>query len=207
MKKFLKGFMYTFLVIFVIGFFSSLGDDSKEEVAQEDEIKPVEEVSASEDESVQEEEETAEEDVVAHEEVEEDEDNEEAVETVAEESEPEEEVVAPDNGILEESALEILEENFAGVGDVEFLEEEMTYVIYPTDPLFVTDLMGIMNGTIALSEWDMVKESMAGLSSSFQELLGNGYIIAVANPVNYDNFILIAMDGVIMFDAISAEVQ
>jgi len=124
---------------------------------------------------------------------------EEPVEEENVEVEPKEEV-ATDIETLEQNALSILEENFEGTADVEFVKEEETFYLTPTDPTFMSELMDTVNGqAYAVESWEALVENQIGFSESMKELF-QGYRIAIRNPANPELSLLVVSDGVVLYD-------
>lgn len=120
---------------------------------------------------------------------------------VADDLVPEEPLVADEpNEDMEEVALQTLQGSFEGAGDVYFNQEYKLYSVVPTDPAFVDDMLYLREGH-NLSEWDYLVNSVVELSSSLVDVLGSGYSVALVNPVNTDNHLILATDGVLVYDA------
>jgi hypothetical protein len=101
---------------------------------------------------------------------------------------------------LEEQALYTLKISYMDIAEVTFDKENMTYTILPTDPNFKNALIQIQAGEFA-SEWDKVEESYKSVSVSVKETVGTGYSVTLANPFNPSNVLLLAMDGVVIYNA------
>lgn len=107
---------------------------------------------------------------------------------------------------LESEALLILQENFAAVGTVTFDSETDSYLITSSDPAFMQEVLGISNGTIPMSNWTTLVDSMVFLSESMQSILGDGYTIIMVNPENHDRYLLEVTDGVVVYDVFSTSI-
>lgn len=117
-----------------------------------------------------------------------------------EEDAKDEEVSAEGQKVLEKLALSILEENMGEFADIEFKETEKMFVLTPTDPAFTVEMLQMMEGTKSHDDWIYMTDSFVTLTESIAGVLGNGYLLAVANPANPDNIIFSAMDGVALYD-------
>lgn len=117
----------------------------------------------------------------------------------AEKAEKEQEEAS--QGILEEMALGLLQDSFEGTGDVDFIQDSKMFTVTPTDSAFTMEILMMLEGTKGLDDWNNLTETMATLSSSFSELLGEGYSVALVNPINTDNYLILAMEGVVLYDA------
>lgn len=124
-------------------------------------------------------------------------------ETATPETEPEPvEAEEPiDNSELEDIALELFQDNFEGTADISFDRETKTYSITPTGSMFETELVMMMEGTKSMDDWNEITVNMEGLSDELLGLLGSGYAVVMVNPANTDNVLLMAMDGVLIYDA------
>lgn len=183
MNEKLKNFVIVFLGVFIaLSVFNVFTDstDSSEDTAEEAEVEVAEGVkSESESES-------------------------ESLEEVAEEVDiPVKEIEIPDTEsqkLLEDMAYDMLVDNFAGMAEIEFNDELKVFFVIPTDPGFTSEVLMVMDGSLPISEWDTMVDSMISLSSSFTDLLGEGYGLALANPINPENTIVLVADGILLFD-------
>ena len=92
-------------------------------------------------------------------------------------------------------ALDIMQENFAGIATVDVDKELKIYSITPTDSGFITDLNNVINGDPdAIDSWDTMVANMQDLSTNVSEI-APGYSIALVNPVNTENVLLLFIDG------------
>ena len=185
MNEKLKNFVIVFLGVFIaLSVFNVFTDstDSSEDTAEEAEVEVAEGVkSESESESES-----------------------EPLEEVAEEVDiPVKEIEIPDTEsqkLLEDMAYDMLVDNFAGMAEIEFNDELKVFFVIPTDPGFTSEVLMVMDGSLPISEWDTMVDSMISLSSSFTDLLGEGYGLALANPINPENTIVLVADGILLFD-------
>lgn len=104
---------------------------------------------------------------------------------------------------LEASAVDILEENFGDGMLIIVDSEEKIFQMTPVTPAFTTELVMIVDGKSSREPWDGLVESMASMSKSFSELLGEGYDIVLMNPLNSDNFIIHVADGEVIYNALA----
>lgn len=124
-------------------------------------------------------------------------------EPVTAQDEPQE--IDIDIEFLEESVLIILEENFEGFAEVEFVKEEETFYLTPTDPAIISELMDAIDGqAYAVEGWEGLVESQIGLSESIKELLP-GYWISLRNPANPELSLLVVSDGIVLYDFLKDE--
>ena len=119
------------------------------------------------------------------------------------EGEPEEvEEELQDNEALEQLALAIMQDNFEGMADIEFVQEEKTFYITPTDPAFTVEVVNAFEGDPgALEGWNGLVDSFKGMSETMGETLP-GYWISLRNPVNLENVLLIVSDGSVIYNFI-----
>lgn len=102
---------------------------------------------------------------------------------------------------LEQMALGVMEESFAGLAEVSFDRDSKLYTITPTDPAFEQELVMMNEGILGQEEWDILVENFAFMSDSAKGLIGNGYSIALINPSNSDKYLLMITDGKVEYDA------
>ena len=101
-----------------------------------------------------------------------------------------------------QAVLSILQKGCAKIGTVHYDESQEAYIITPTDSAFIGDLEYVLDSGDAAS-WNELVDSFAELSGKISETVGSGTSIAMANPVNTNNVILIITDGVVVYDAVS----
>ena len=176
-----------------ISFALLLGDD--EDVAEEapeepivEEVAVVEEVEETEVEEVEE---------VEIPEVEVVEEKPEVVESIEEETEISDE---DRENLLLLLALAMMEENFAGIAEIDYVSEENLITIFPIDEGFADAIMYIETGLLSKDEWYTLRDNYVGMSLSISENIGEGIVISLLNPANADNTILTVVDGVILYD-------
>jgi hypothetical protein len=110
-----------------------------------------------------------------------------------------EEEVIEEPEVSPELYLSIMEENFAGIAEVTYDEENNAFVMLPTDPAFTQELEMILAGTKSIDDWNGMVDSLATMSIEF----GADYVVVMANPVNPDNYILMVGNGVVLYDALN----
>jgi len=110
------------------------------------------------------------------------------------------EEVAPSMTAEEEAMKADFEQSFAGVGDITFDIESKMYIVHPTDPQVAEEIAGMINGTMSKESWYRLVEATVGTSNRILDSMGPGYSVAVANPVNDDNVILLVTDGLVLYD-------
>lgn len=101
-----------------------------------------------------------------------------------------------------QAVLSILQKGCAKIGTVHYDESQEAYIITPTDPAFVQDLGYVLDSGDTTS-WNELVDSFAELSGKISETVGSGTSIAMANPANTSNVILIITDGVVVYDAVN----
>ena len=111
------------------------------------------------------------------------------------------EALAQQQKSKEAVVLGIYQENFEDLMQVTFDEDTKTYEFLSIDPQFISELYGLVAGTVEVSEWDSMVNSFIEMSKSSLEILGNGYGITIINPVNTDNYLLHIIDGIVVYDA------
>lgn len=101
-----------------------------------------------------------------------------------------------------QAVLNILQEGCSKIGTVHYDESQEAYIITPTDSAFIEDLGYVLDSGDTTS-WNELVDSFAELSGKISETVGSGTSIAMANPANTSNVILIITDGVVVYDAIN----
>lgn len=97
--------------------------------------------------------------------------------------------------------LKIFQTNFDDIMEVTLDEDTKTFKFLSTDPEFISELYGLVSGTVDVAEWDFMVESFVDMSINSVEILGDGYGITIINPVNTDNYLLHIIDGIVVYDA------
>lgn len=97
--------------------------------------------------------------------------------------------------------LDIYKDNFVDIMEVTFNEDTKTYEFLSNDPEFISELYGLVAGTVDIAGWNYMVESLVGMSNSSIDILGNGYGITIINPVNTENYLLHIIDGIVVYDA------
>ena len=129
----------------------------------------------------------------------------EAEKVVAEETEEaeEEDVVETEEDrdfrILQAENLAI--EIFEGVAEVHYSEEKNAMMFLPTKEGFIADLVMIDSGLLDKSSWNSLCDTFAEYSITLSEFTGDeSILVCMLNPANEDNYILLAMNGQIIYD-------
>ncbi|MHC5099819.1 hypothetical protein ACYSNN_08345 [Peptoniphilus genitalis] len=108
-----------------------------------------------------------------------------------------------DTSEKESGMLSIFKSSFSGFANVEFNKEYKVYHIIPTDPNFENDAITIYNNSNdpeLMKVWNELIYQFKDGSRLMQEELGDGYGVALVNPSNQDNYLILAKDGVIIYD-------
>lgn len=105
-----------------------------------------------------------------------------------------------------QAVLNILQEGCSKIGTVHYDESQKAYIITPTDSAFIEDLGYVLESGDTTS-WNELVDSFAELSGKISETVGSGTSIAMANPANTSNVILIITDGVVVYDAVSESIN
>lgn len=101
---------------------------------------------------------------------------------------------------LEQFTLAILEDNFEGIAEVEFIKEKETFYLTPLDPGFMAELEDEISGhDYAIGGWESLVESHKQLSHTLSEMLP-GYWLTIRNPADPELLLLIIEDGVVLYD-------
>lgn len=99
-------------------------------------------------------------------------------------------------------------ENFRGTlnqVDTLYYEDSKTYAMKPNDNLFAYELFSTLNGDIDRAGWDEMVETLARVSLKVKDELGEGYTIAMINPLDDDSVFIIVKDGVVIYNAINEQ--
>ena len=99
--------------------------------------------------------------------------------------------------------LDIMEENFYNLADIEFDARIKTYFMIPTDAGLKESITmtAITYNAQLLSAWDEMAVNIAGMSKEMVPVLGKGYTIELLNPANESLALLSVKDGKITYDA------
>ncbi len=119
--------------------------------------------------------------------------------------EPKEEAPPPvqKGSIDPQVALSILQDAYQGIAKVEYNAQLKAFLILPTDPNFIVEMEMILTGKMSKDDWNYLADSIAKLSGE----LGPEYLVFLLNPANPDNYILMAENGVIKYDALNEDVK
>lgn len=110
-----------------------------------------------------------------------------------------------DTSSKESGMLAILKNSFSGFATIEFNKEYKVYHLIPTDPNFENDILTIYNNpndSELMEIWNELIYRFKDGSKLIQNELGDGYGVALVNPSNKDNYLILAKDGVIVYDFI-----
>lgn len=178
------------------------GDSDDEDVVAPE---PEEEVKSDEEQEEQEkvvEEELEEQEKVVEEVVE----TEEEVDVATEEAPPADEVTedAEENdpesqAILEELALQVVRDSFGEGYEITLNDDTFEYL--PLDADIGYAAVMVKEGQMSRDEWNYLLDSFKEMSLSYTDLLGEGYLHAIVNPMNTENYLVLIMDGAVLYDA------
>ena len=98
-------------------------------------------------------------------------------------------------------ALSILQDAYKGTATVTYNEKLNAFLILPTDPNFVLEMTMILSGELPMDDWNFLVDSLAMLSKE----LGPEYAVFLVNPANTNNYLILAENGVILYDALNEE--
>lgn len=105
-----------------------------------------------------------------------------------------------EQSMLELTALGLMEDSFGDSMSIQFKKENQTFILTPISEDFSVELVQILGGTKSHSDWKAMSDGMITLSEGMKNMLGSGYTLMVANPMNADNIILSITDGVVLYD-------
>ncbi len=96
--------------------------------------------------------------------------------------------------------LEVFKQGFAGRADVSLNQEKKGYEIIPTHPSLLVNIAAVRKGDPqAIEIWESFVEAFVDTSGTMKDELPN-YYIALINPYNIENWLLMILDGVILYD-------
>ena len=98
-------------------------------------------------------------------------------------------------------ALSILQDAYKETATVTYNEKLNAFLILPTDPNFVLEMTMILSGELPMDDWNFLVDSLAMLSKE----LGPEYAVFLVNPANTNNYLILAENGVIQYDALNEE--
>ena len=98
--------------------------------------------------------------------------------------------------------IEILDEAFIDF-DVEYNEDDKTFIFDSTDETFTDLVVGLTNGDYGVEEWEVYPENMIGISQMVT-MAGDehDYTFALRNPMKPDSLILIIKNDEVVYDFI-----
>lgn len=201
MKKMMKVIAWVIGVFLVLGIIGSCMSD---DATSNDTETPVVEQNEVVAEPTKEEKEQAEAEALAKKEAEEQKAKEEAEAKAKaeEERKAKEQAQAEIQSQIEQDMLNIMKENLDGMADVTFDKESKFYVVTPTSDSLIREIAMTFSGQIDSDSWDTMVSSMAYMSENMSNNLGNGYSVAFTNPANPDNYLIVIVDGVVIYNAI-----
>ena len=184
-KPFYKKWWFIALVVVII--IGAIGGDDEDNVSTDTSEPEIEEVVAEDVDVVEEEEEP--EEIV-------EEKTEEVEETEVSDSTEEEE-----QKLIVSLAESIAIENFEGVAEVHYSEEENAMVFLPIDEDFTMALAMVESGLLDKSSWHSLRDNFVEYSGILSEFTGDESILVyMANPANPDRYILVANNGQVIYD-------
>ncbi len=96
--------------------------------------------------------------------------------------------------------MELFTESFEDVANVTYDEAEDAYILIPTDPDFIQALLLVNDKNAeALIAWKELVSNFIYLSETMYEFLPDT-VLALANPVNTDNVVLVVWNGIVLYD-------
>lgn len=100
--------------------------------------------------------------------------------------------------VLENSIVAELKKQF-GEDSVKFDEESKSFSITLPEEVAL-ELVLMQQGSIGTEDWEYLRDNVIKLSTTIQEVLGDGYIISLINPMNTEKTLLTVADGVVFYD-------
>lgn len=94
--------------------------------------------------------------------------------------------------------LQILRDSFKGVADIKYKENEKIIEIIPIDKSFMIEAQMAYNGDqLALSNWNEVIKNLKTISKNMPK---KDIMICVVNNLNIENYILMILDGSVLYN-------
>ena len=106
-----------------------------------------------------------------------------------------------DKEVAETIFLQTMRENLGSFVDIKFDKTDKIYTMTPTDQGLINEISMLPTG-IGHEGWGVLVDGMTELSKSGLDLVGEGYSINLANPLNHENVILWIMDGEVIYNVI-----
>ena len=108
----------------------------------------------------------------------------------------------PDTKAKENAVLKSLTTNFEGQAKVEFDDQAKAFVITPIAQDMIDAMtQALQNPQEASADWSAMLNNLKDASKTYQDVLGEGYQLQVANPDNPENMLVQVKDGQIVYDA------
>lgn len=103
--------------------------------------------------------------------------------------------------IFEQELLDTINTQWEHLSVAEFDKPSKTYTITPTTEVFISFIIGSIEGIPeTLEMWGVFGEGLAIISDNLIPLLGEGYTFVILDPNNHENYVLYVKDGVIEYD-------
>lgn len=102
--------------------------------------------------------------------------------------------------LLEDKALELMEDNLGDIADIEFNRDEKLFSINMTNDEVIHELAMVFSGELSIDNWHGLVDSMQEMASSINSLLGGGYTVELLNPSNANRSLLVIYDGEVSYD-------
>ena len=102
---------------------------------------------------------------------------------------------------LEQVHLSLMQEHMGMYVDVTFEKETKIYKMTPTNEQLISEIEMLPLG-IGWDNWQDLVDSVASMSKTNSDNLGEGYSITLVNPLNEENIILWVMDGEVIYNVV-----
>ena len=90
---------------------------------------------------------------------------------------------------------------FSSTSEVEYDSSADMLTIFPTDERFTMEIFYMMLGHEEnIRDWDVLVESLTGLSSSVSEMVDEDIQIAILNPEDSERVLLLVQDGFVLYN-------
>lgn len=128
------------------------------------------------------------------------------IETTSDEAEEPVQEVSNDKTQKEkvQIVIRMLEEHMSD-SEIEYREESKLFIVHSNNQELAKEIAMIYEEVLPMDSWEVMVDSMANASKSFSDILGDGYSLAMSNPANHDNLLIIVMDGIVIYDAMEDE--
>lgn len=108
----------------------------------------------------------------------------------------------PDTEAKEDAVLKALTENFDGQAKVDYDADAKAYVITPIAKDMIDAMTQALNQPQEYQDdWQVMVQNLQEASKTYQDVLGQGYEIQLANPDNAENMLVQVKDGQVVYDA------